>query len=137
MDRMIDNETYKRIIKAAEVMVTAYKESAKSVDVAVQNKIDRMEMPDEMKRFFKDAIDAVREAWERIFAFYSAGMGELADAINEIIQITALCEQEKRRLRFFGCGKRDIFKKRVHIKRAIFQKPKYRKWRISVYGFYG
>lgn len=137
MDHIIDNETYKRVLKAAEFVVAAYKDNMKSVCVAAQNKIDRIEMSEEVKRIFKDLIDDVREKWERFFAMYSAGMGELADAINEIIKITAFCEQEKRRLRFFGCGKRDIFKKRVHIKRAIFQKPKYRKWRISVYGFYG
>lgn len=136
MDHIIDNETYKRVLKAAEFVVAAYKDNMKSACVAAQNAIDRIEMPEEVKRILKDVIDDVRKKWEKFFAMYSAGTGELADAINEIIKTTALCEQEKRRLRFFGCRKREFFKKRVHIERAKFQKTKYRKWRISVYGFY-
>ncbi len=92
----------------------------------------------------KEAIYAIISNIADLFASlrpilesWNDSLSDFAQEICEIQHLTAECEQEKRRLRFFGRGKRDIFKKRVHIKRAIFQKPKYRKWRISVYGFYG
>ena len=110
---------------------------AEALAAAAQRAKEGIMLTEEQKSTLKEAIKEIREFWERIKALFFHDFDNLTDSLREIYKMMAICEKEKRRLRFFGRGKRDIFKKRVHIKRAIFQKPKYRKWRISVYGFYG
>lgn len=126
MNCMQNDEGYKNARQLAEALAAA----AQRVKEGVM-------LTEEQKSTLKEAIEEIREFWERIKSLFFPDFDNLTDSLREIYKMMAFCEQEKRRLRFFGCGKRDIFKKRVHIKRAIFQKPKYRKWRISVYGFYG
>lgn len=110
---------------------------AEALAAAAQRAKEGIMLTEEEKSTLKEAIEEIREFWERIKSLFFPDFDNLTDSLREIYKMMAICEQEKWRLRFFGRGKRDIFKKRVHIKRAIFQKPKYRKWRISVYGFYG
>lgn len=99
-----------------------------------------MDLWERLKEMVYAIIDSIAELFASlrpILESLNDGLPDFVQELCEIQHLTSECEQEKRRLRFFGCEKRNIFKKRVHIERAKFQKTKYRKWRISVYGFYG